>query len=91
MPSSENRHEPARGALVTARQHEVFRILVEEGFTEGSNGNQDSAPEGMAIILDGVLESDPTEDELLDAMTWGQRRDLWDKLRPIARRLLAAR
>lgn len=76
--------------LVTARQRAVYQVLASAGFTEGSTGDEDTetSPVALALILDGVLSSNPSEDQLLDAMTWGHHRELWDELRPIARRLL---
>jgi hypothetical protein len=77
--------------LVTPRQRAVYQVLTNAGFTEGSGVGDEAAetsPVALAFILDGVLSSNPSEDELLDAMTWGQHRELWDDLRPVARRLL---
>jgi hypothetical protein len=77
--------------LQTARQRAVYKVLADAGFTEGSGvGDEanETSPVALAFILDGVLSSNPSEDELLDAMTWGQHRELWDGLRPVARRLL---
>jgi hypothetical protein len=77
--------------LVTARQRAVYEVLANAGFTEGSGlGDEatETSPVALAFILGGVLSSNPSEDQLLDAMTWGQHRELWNELRPVARRLL---
>jgi hypothetical protein len=77
--------------LVTARQRAVYRVLADAGFSEGSGVGYEAtetSPVALAFILDGVLSSNPSEDQLLDAMTWGQHRELWNELRPVARRLL---
>ena len=81
----------SNSVLVTARQRAVFQILADAGFTEGSDAGDEASetsPVALAFILDGVLSSNPSEDQLLDAITWGQHRELWDELRPVARRLL---
>jgi hypothetical protein len=84
--------EPDSGSvLVTARQRAVYQVLADAGFTEGSGAGDEgseTSPVALAFILDGVLSSNPSEDQLLDALTWGQHRELWDELRPVARRLL---
>jgi len=44
----------------------------------------------MASMLTMTLSAYPTEDQLLDVMTWGQgTAQQLDELRPIARKLLA--
>jgi hypothetical protein len=79
--------------LVTPRQKELFKLLSESGATEGgrdADGRpfEDAPPVGMTIMLDMTLNSSPDEDQLLDVLTWG-RRDLWEKTRPFARKILA--
>ena len=77
--------------LLTVRQRAVYKVLAEAGFTEGADTGDEAAetsPVALAFILDGVLAANPSEDDLLDAMTWGQHRELRDDLRPVARKLL---
>ena len=81
---------PLESVLVTPLHQAVYRVLIEAGFTEGNEvRGTESAPIAMACILTSALHAYPTEDQLLDAMTWGQGQEHWDELRPLARRLLA--
>jgi hypothetical protein len=81
----------SESALVTPLHKAVYKILLEAGFTENSEAEDsvDSPPIGMACIITLALTGYPSEDQLLDTMTWGHGREHWPKLRPVARKLLA--
>ena len=71
-------------------EENVFRILREWGVTEEDREGNKHPPGATAGLVFMALTTAPTEDQLLDVMTWGFRdRALWDRLRPLARRLLA--
>ena len=77
-----------RAVLVTPLHRAVFKVLVEAGFKDGDGVGGEGPPLGMASILTSTLSAYPSEDELVDAMSWGHR-EYWDKMRPVARKLLA--
>ena len=80
----------ADALLITPLHRAVYKVLLEAGFTEGREGQDDTPPIGMASIVTMTLSAYPSEDQLIDAMTWGQgtKADC-DALRPVARKLLA--
>jgi hypothetical protein len=76
--------------LITPLHRAVYQILLEAGFKDGrQEGDRvvDGPPVSMASVLTMALTAYPTEDQLLDIMTWGSRGD-WDELRPVARKIL---
>ena len=83
----------ADALLITPFHRAVYQILLEAGFTEGresENGEVEGPPVSMASMLTMTLSAYPTEDQLLDVMTWGQgTSQQLEELRPIARKLLA--
>jgi hypothetical protein len=76
-----------RAVLVTPLHRAVYKILVEAGFKDAHQGGEDGPPLGMASILTSTLSAYPSEEQLVDAMSWGHR-EYWDKMRPVARKLL---
>jgi len=82
----------AQHLLVTPRQKALFKILAESGVTESGTDARgepivDGPPYGMTMLVDMTLSSHPSEDELVDVLTWGNR-SAWDEVRPLARRIL---
>jgi hypothetical protein len=81
----------ANALLVTPLHRAVYKILLDAGFKDGKveGGKEiEGPPVVMASMVTMTLSAYPTEDQLVDAMTWGNR-DHWDEIRPIARQLLA--
>jgi hypothetical protein len=82
----------AQKLLVTPRQKALFKILTESGLTEDGTDALgepivDGPPYGITMIVDMTLSSHPSEDELVDVLTWGDRSS-WDEVRPLARKIL---
>jgi hypothetical protein len=78
-------------ALVTPLHRAVYKVLLDAGYRDTSEGEDSSenSTVGMACILTLALSAYPSEDQLLDTMTWGRGQEHWPKLRPVARKLLA--
>jgi len=74
---------------MTKRQKALFNFLVQEGAAESSAQNllPDVPPLAMTLMLEMALSANPSEDDLVDLLAWGNR-DLWDDVRPFARRVL---
>ena len=85
--------EPNIPLLQTARQRAVFELLRqwdrEEGVPESTSPEDLSDQEGTAMILDMALSAYPTEEHLMDHLTWGTHPNDIERLRPLAKRLLA--
>jgi len=77
----------AKALLVTPLHRAVYELLVDAGCKDGY-GDAEGPPIAMASMITMTLSAYPTEDQLVDAMTWGHRES-WDEMRPLARRLLA--
>ena len=89
MPGNPQRED----LLVTPRQRALCRILIESGASEdGKDADGEPFTDGPPILLtmmiDAALNSDPTEDQLVDILCWGDRA-YSEKVRPVARRILA--
>ena len=76
-----------RALLITPLHRAVYKILVDAGFKDGYESG-DGPPVGLASMFTMTLSAHPSEDQLVDAMTWGHREH-WEEMRPIARKLLA--
>lgn len=78
--------------VLTERQRAILRILTHAGLVEGGRRRDgtpfDGAPaEVLAMGLDLALSAAPTEQDLLDLLSWGNR-ELHASLRPVARSIM---
>jgi len=88
MSGQENREE----RLTTPLQKALFKVLCEHGASEDGKDAEgrsftNAPPVSATLMLDMVLRSEPSEDQLVDFLAQGDRGS-WDHVRPLARQIL---
>ena len=88
MPGQENREE----RLTTPLQKALFKLLCEHGASEDGKDAEgrsftNAPPVSATLMLDMVLRSEPSEDQLVDFLAQGDRGS-WEQARPLARQIL---
>ena len=78
--------------VLTERQRAILRILADAGFVEGGRRTDgtpfDGAPaQGLAMMLDMALSAAPTEEDIVDILSWGNR-ELRVACRPVSRSIM---
>lgn len=89
MPGRESREDE----IDTPFRKALFKLLCEHGVSEDGSDAQgrsytNAPPVSFTLLLEVVLHSQPSEDQLVDFLTWGDR-STWERVRPLARQILA--
>jgi len=88
MAGPENREQ----RLTTPLQKALFKLLCEHGASEDGadaegHSYTNAPPVSATLMLDMVLRTDPSEDQLVDFLAQGDRGG-WERARPLARQIL---